>query len=66
MKREYGFSGAVRGQFYREDVTIQTPIYLDPHVRERLAKRAQDRGVEIGVLVNEMLESDLADGPAAK
>ena len=42
MKREYDFSKAEQGKFYRKGAVIQLPIYLDAKVQaqvERVARK---------------------------
>jgi len=45
MKREYDFSKAEQGKFYRKGAVIQLPIYLDarfkPKSSELLARMAK-------------------------
>jgi hypothetical protein len=59
MKREYDFSKGERGKFYRPNVTLSTPVYLDKKVLSYLSERAKSKGVEIGELVNQMLKYDI-------
>lgn len=59
MSSEYDFSNAQRGKFFRPDATLDLPIYLDPRIREYLAIRAKAKGVEVGQLVNELLQRDI-------
>jgi hypothetical protein len=66
MQNEYDFSKAERGKFYREDVVLQLPIYLDPEVGEYLAACAKAKGIEINQLVNDLLKRDIDLIKAAK
>jgi hypothetical protein len=34
-------------------------LYLDPDVRDYLAARAKDKGIEVNQLVNELLKRDI-------
>jgi hypothetical protein len=34
MKKEYDFSKGERGKFYRPDVRLNLPVYLEPDLRE--------------------------------
>lgn len=60
MKREYDFSNAVRGKFYRKGAELRLPIYLDSVMRRRLERVAKRRGKPVGDLVNQLLKKDLA------
>ena len=59
MQNEYDFSNAQRGKFFRKDAVLELPIYLDPQVRDYLAARAKDKGIEVNQLVNELLKRDI-------
>ncbi len=39
MKKEYDFSGAERGKFYRPDARLNLPIYLDEDMGAALLER---------------------------
>ena len=60
MKREYDFSNAVRGKFYRKGAELRLPIYLDGTMHRRLERVAKRRGKPVGDLVNQLLKKDLA------
>ena len=34
MKKEYGFSKGERGKFYKGDVQLNLPVYLEPDVKK--------------------------------
>jgi hypothetical protein len=34
MKKEYDFSKGERGKFYRPDIQINVPVYLEPDLRK--------------------------------
>jgi len=59
MKDEYDFSKGVRGKFYRKDAVLKIPVYLEPEVRRFLSERAKAKGIEVGVLVNDLLKRDI-------
>ena len=59
MKKEYDFSKGVRVKFYRKDITLRIPVYLDPEVATFLRKVAEDRGTEVGRIVNDWIRRDI-------
>jgi len=59
MKREYDFSNAVRGKFFRKGAEIQLPIYVDRVTRQRLERLAKRKGKHVTELVNQLLKNDL-------
>ena len=55
MKEEYDFSKGVRGKFYRPDVRLNLPVYLDDDIAEFVQKYARQKKVDMQTIVNEML-----------
>lgn len=60
MKREYDFSKAVRGRFYRKGAEVRSPIYLDPKLQSKLERLARKKGKDVGEMVNQLLRKDVA------
>ncbi len=58
MKKEYDFSKGVRGKFYRPNVRLNLPIYLDHDISEFVEKYAKRRKVDSQTVVNEILRSN--------
>ena len=59
MKREYDFSKAVRGKFYRKGVELRLPIYLEPKLQSKLKRIARRKGKDVGEMVNQWLRKDV-------
>jgi len=59
MKREYDFSKAERGKFYRKGAKLRLPIYLDARVQSRLERIARTSGCEMGDLVSQLLKKEM-------
>ena len=59
MKEEYDFSNGKRGKFYRDNVKLNLPVYLDDEVMEFVKKIAQKKNVNIQTVVNQLLRSDM-------
>jgi hypothetical protein len=59
MKREYDFSKAVRGKFYRKGAELRLPIYLDPKLQSKLERLARKKGKDVGEMVNQLLRKDI-------
>ena len=51
MKREYDFSKAEQGKFYRRGAVIQLPIYLDAKVQARVERIARKNGRDVTELI---------------
>jgi hypothetical protein len=56
---EIDFADAVRGKFHRPGQRLHVPVYLDDLVQSRLTELARLKGIELSVLVNELLRKDL-------
>lgn len=59
MKSEYDFSKAEQGKFYHPDAKLHYPIYLDPDVEQFVTKIAEQKKIEVQVLVNEWLRNNI-------
>jgi len=58
MKKEYDFSKGVRGKFYRPNVRLNLPIYLDEDIAEFVQKYAKQKKVDAETVVNEILRGN--------
>jgi len=59
MPEEIDFSQGERGKFYRPDMKLNLPVYLDDELQARLEDLAQAKGVDLSELVNNLLRKDL-------
>ena len=59
MRREYDFSKAVRGKFYRKGAELRLPIYLDPKLQSKLERIARKKGMDVGEIVDQWLRKDV-------
>ena len=59
MKREYDFSKAVRGKFYRKGAELRLPIYLSAKLQGQLERIAKKKGKDIGDMVNRLVRKEI-------
>lgn len=59
MKKEYDFSKGERGKFFRPDVELNIPVYLEPQVAKAVREYARKRRTTMGSLVNAWLRKNL-------
>jgi len=59
MKEEYDFSNAERGKFYRPDVTLNIPIYLEAENLVFVEKLAKKKRKDMSKIVNDLIRSDI-------
>jgi hypothetical protein len=59
MREEYDFSKGERGKFYRPDLKLNIPIYLEEEVLTFVEKLASEKGVDRSSVVNELLRNDM-------
>ena len=58
MKKEYDFSKGTRGKFYRRNVRLNLPIYLDADIAEFVEQYAKQKKVDSQTVVNNILRSN--------
>ncbi len=59
MKKEYDFSKAEQGKFYRPIEKIELPVYLDKDVKAFFSKKASQRKVDLEKMVNAILRKEM-------
>jgi len=59
MKKEYDFSKAERGKFYRPDIKINLPIYLDDEAFLFVDTIAKNKNTDVSSVVNELIRTDM-------
>ena len=59
MKKEYDFSKAERGKFYRQDPKLNIPVYLESEIQDFVGKIAEAKHSDTSTVVNELLRSDM-------
>ena len=59
MNKEYDFSKAERGKFFRPGAKLSLPVYLEPDVQARLTKAARKGRKELSTLVNQLLKREI-------
>jgi hypothetical protein len=59
MKKEYDFSKAEQGKFYRPLEKLEIPVYLDKELKEFYSKKALKNKVDINKVVNTILRKEM-------
>ena len=59
MRKEYDFSKAEQGKFYRPVEELEIPIYLDKRVKEFFSKKALARNIELDKVINTILSKEM-------
>ncbi len=59
MKDNYNFSKGTRGDFYKKDVKLNLPIYLDDKVYSFVNKIAQENKQDLSFIVNQLIYSNM-------
>ena len=59
MRDEYDFSKGERGKFYKPDVKLNLPIYLDDEVKAFVERIAKKKGADMSSVVNKLLRADM-------
>jgi hypothetical protein len=58
MKKEYDFSKGERGKFYKPNIELNLPVYLESDVAQFVQKYAKKKNVDRQTVVNELLRKD--------
>ncbi|OGV83437.1 MAG: hypothetical protein A3K19_17620 [Lentisphaerae bacterium RIFOXYB12_FULL_65_16] len=59
MKKQYDFSKAERGKFYRPRAKLNLPVYLDDEVLRFVEGIARKRKTDLSSVVNRLLRTDM-------
>lgn len=59
MKKEYDFSKAEQGKFYRPIEKLEIPIFLDKEVKEYFSKKALKKNIGLDKVVNRILRKEM-------
>jgi len=59
MKKEYDFSKGERGKFYKPNVKLNIPVYLDDNVFVFVNNIAKEKESDISLIVNQLIHSDM-------
>ena len=59
MKKEYDFSKAEQGKFYRPTTDLEIPIYLNKEVKTYFIKRASEKNLDLEKVINTILEKEM-------
>lgn len=59
MRKEYDFSKGERGKFYRPDIKLNIPIYLDEETSAFVNKIASSKGMDRSAVVNDLIKNDM-------
>ena len=59
MKKEYDFTDAQQGKFYRPIEKLEIPIYIDKDIQKVIVSVADKSNKSISELVNALLKNDI-------
>jgi len=59
MKKEYDFSKAEQGKFYRPENKLDIPVYLDKKVEEFFIKAASGKKIALDKIVNTIMRKEM-------
>jgi len=59
MRKEYDFSKGVRGKFYKPNIQLNLPVYLDSEVLDFVQRIAKKRKTDISSVVNNLIKNDI-------
>ena len=58
MKKEYDFSKATRGKFFRPALRLRLPVYLDEEALAFVQRIARKKKINVSSVVNQLIISN--------
>ena len=58
MNKEYDFSKGERGKFYKPNVKLNIPVYLDSVAYSFVEKIAEKKQEDVSAIVNKLIKTD--------
>ncbi|MCP4669559.1 MAG: BrnA antitoxin family protein [Deltaproteobacteria bacterium] len=65
-EKEYDFSRAQQGKFYRPIEETELPVYLDKDVMDYFVKKAREKSVQPGRMINSILRKEMESSSSEK
>jgi len=59
MKKEYDFSKAEQGKFYRPLEHLAIPVYLDKEIKAYFSEKALKKNVDLDKVINTILRKEM-------
>ena len=59
MKKEYDFSKGERGKFYKANLKLNLPIYLEPKTLSFVENIAKKKKSDLSTIVNKLLKNEI-------
>ncbi len=59
MKKEYDFSKGERGKFYKPEIELNIPIYLNPENLSFVKSIAEKKNTDLSSVVNTLIKTDI-------
>lgn len=59
MEENYDFSKGERGKFYKQNLKLNLPIYLDDDVYSFVQQIAKNKQKDLSFIVNQLIHSDM-------
>jgi hypothetical protein len=59
MKKEYNFSKGERGKFFKENLIINYPVYLEPNNLKFIQAISDKSNSDISKIVNDLIKNNI-------
>jgi hypothetical protein len=59
LKEEYDFSKGERGKFYKKNIKLNLPIYLEPEIFSFVENIAKKKNLDLSKVVNDLIKTDM-------
>ena len=59
MRKEYDFSKGEKGKFFKDNMVINYPVYLEPENLKFIQEIADNSKTDISKIVNKLIENNI-------
>jgi cytidylate kinase len=59
MKKQYDFSKGERGKFYKPNLRLNIPVYLDPKLQKSVEQIARRKGQDVSAVVSQIVRKEV-------
>lgn len=59
VEKEYDFSAGEKGKFYKKNIKLNLPVYLEDENLNFVKKIAQEKNTDMNTIVNDLIKENI-------